>query len=246
VEKFLSYDHMLQVCEELNEKHLPKLNDDAFSNTIDEVLNRIDLDAMDVLQLAYEKLLQTVDSEITKLEDATSITPSCFKGCAHCCYFPIITSQLEGKLLARKILSFPEERKADILAHLKQYFETYENNEVFSIDFQNEPDFKKQYISKQVPCPLLDTKTNMCKAYEVRPIPCRTYLNYSNPSVCNDTLIPKETFSYEFFGEFYSNALNEVIQTLLYEGEDLPKLNYPKDIIEYDYLPNLLKRELDL
>ncbi|WP_243293135.1 YkgJ family cysteine cluster protein [Bacillus sp. FJAT-47783] len=181
-----------------------------------------------------------MDEEIEKIEQKATIKPSCLKGCAHCCYFPIIVTRGEAKLMVEYINSLPEEQRVNIYKHLDNYFTQYKEQiqGACAIDFRDDRAFKETYIQKQLPCPFLDTKTNLCKAYEVRPIPCRTYLNYCNPTVCAENDVPKEPFSYEFLYSFYMQALNEVLQELV-EEEEFP-FDYPNDFITYDYLPNLL------
>ncbi|MEK4166079.1 MULTISPECIES: YkgJ family cysteine cluster protein [Anoxybacillus] len=58
-------------------------------------------------------------------------------------------------------------------------------------------------MKEQLPCIFLNRETNTCFVYEVRPMPCRTYLNYCSPNVCAESYMPDEPFSYEFLYEFY-------------------------------------------
>lgn len=87
---------------------------------------------------------------------------------------------------------------------------------------------------------MLDPETQLCMAYEVRPIPCRTYLNYSDPKVCAENHMPKEPFSYEFLYTYYFGAINELVQALYENGEDV-FVDYPSDAWSYDYLPAWVK-----
>ncbi|WLR51399.1 YkgJ family cysteine cluster protein [Bacillus tianshenii] len=242
----LTYEEILTVCRDINEKYMP--DDSSFYDKIDELLQDEESSADELVLQAYLQLLKTLDNEIEKIEAKADIKPTCFIGCAHCCYFPIIVTKLEAKIILQHIKHLPEDERQGILNHLKRYFEEQqpEIESACQLDFQENPDFKHQYIAKQLPCPMLDTKTNTCVAYEARPTPCRTYLNYASPKVCADNLVPKEPFSYEFLHEYYFQALNELIQALLYGGEEMKTLNYPDDLFEYDYLPNHLKRELNL
>lgn len=239
MQSYVTYEEILHKCELLNDEY--EINEEFFHNIIDELLES-DQPANKVIMDGFQYLLEQVNKEIGKMEKHMDVTPSCFKGCAFCCYFPIIITELEAKTMKQIIDHWPAERKEKITNHLQQYFQTYQKEvaEVTSLDRENDPDFKKKYIGAQVPCPMLDTETNMCLAYEIRPIPCRTYLNYSDPKVCEQNLMPKETFSYEFLYEFYMGALNEMVQELYENGEEL-FVDYPSDVWNYDYLANWLK-----
>ncbi|WP_243292125.1 YkgJ family cysteine cluster protein [Bacillus sp. FJAT-47783] len=238
---YLSYEQMIKICDKINEKYIP--DGESFFVKVEELFQIEEpVTFQQFMVMTLKGLLSVVDEEIEKIEQKATIKPSCLKGCAHCCYFPIIVTQAEGKMLVDYIETLPEKAREDMKAHLKDYFSTYEAKikDVCSMPFEG--DFKKTYIRKQLPCPFLDTNSNTCKAYEVRPIPCRTYLNYCDPIVCAENDVPKEPFSYEFFYAFYMQALNEVIQELV-EEEEFP-FHYPQDLVTYDYLPNLLKKYL--
>lgn len=245
--KHLTYTEIQEVCKKINEKFLP--DGEAFMEKVDQLLEENeDQTAKGIMLKALPDLLKLVDSETEKIEENVSIKPSCFKGCAYCCYFPIIVTRLEAKLMIEYIKQLPSERSESIVSHLKDYFKNNNTRieEVCSLDFHEDLQFKDKYISKQLPCPMLNLETNACMAYEVRPIPCRTYLNYGSPDVCADNLIPKEPFSYEFFHGFYIESLNELLQTFFYNGEEVEGVHYPEDMMEYNYLPILLKEELGL
>lgn len=240
MKKYLTYAEMVEICERINERHMP--DGERFADAVDDLLESYDGgEAKLFLLRSFQKLLALVDEEIETIEQKVQIRPTCVQGCAHCCYFPIITTKMEAKLMIDYIDHLPTKEKEAISAHLATYFQIYKEKleQVCSIDFEENPDFKQQYIAKQLPCPFLDTGTNTCKIYEVRPIPCRTYLNYCNPNVCAASYIPEEPFSYEFLYEYYMGALNELIQEILCEEERIG-IDYPDDVFLFDYLPNLL------
>lgn len=234
---------MVNICNEINEKHIP--NEDAFLNKIDEQFEHTELEGYELILQSFKELLKVVDTEIHNIENKVDISPSCEKGCANCCYFPIITTKLEAKLMVGVINSMPDERRTQITNHLNSYFTKHSDaiKKLCSINFEEAVDFKLQYISNQLPCPLLNVESNECIAYEIRPLPCRTYLNYCSPVVCKEDFIPKEPFSYEFLRDYYIEALNELVQTILYEDNDDYGIQYPDDLFQLDYLPNLLKSE---
>ncbi|MFC4559789.1 YkgJ family cysteine cluster protein [Virgibacillus kekensis] len=141
--------------------------------------------------------------------------------------------------MKQAIVNFLEERRIAIKKHLSSYYENYGERlvEITSLDFESDEDFKLTYRKSLVPCPMLDTKTNTCMAYEVRPIPCRTYMNYTDPKVCEENPMPKETISFEFLYNEYMGALNEFLQ-FLYEEENTAFIEYPNDVYAHDYLAN--------
>ena len=243
MKQFLNYEDILKICNQINEKYIP--TEDAFFEKVDELFQNEELEGETFIQYSFQELLKVVDAEIKKIEENVQISPTCAKGCANCCYFPIITTRLEEKLMLAAINNFPAERRTKILNHLKAYFIKYSNEieSLCSINFNEVPDFKHQFISKQLPCPMLDTEKNECLAYEIRPIPCRTYLNYSNPAVCKENLIPKEPFSYEFLREYYIEALSEIVQTVLNAENQSFGIQFPEDVFKVDYLQNLIKNE---
>ncbi|WP_181350952.1 YkgJ family cysteine cluster protein [Thalassobacillus sp. CUG 92003] len=231
---YLTHQEIIEKCASINEQY--HVNEQFFDRIIDELLNS-ELPTEDVILNGFEQLLGEVDHEIGRIEAFAGMEASCFKGCAFCCYFPIVITKMEAKMMLRAIERFPKERKEYIYQHWEGYFggETDKLETAMAMDFNNE-ETKLAYKQLNVPCPMLDPETHTCLAYEIRPIPCRTYLNYADPKVCAENDLPKETFSYEFLYEYYMGAMNEILQALYENGEDL-LVNYPTDLWEYDYLP---------
>jgi uncharacterized protein len=241
----LTYNDIIKICKQINEKYLP--DDKPFVEKVEELFEQYDeVPAFQFILKAFCELLKLVDSEIRRIEQKVNIRPTCTKGCAHCCYFPIITTKLEAKLIKAYIDGLPAKEREGIVNHLRTYFQQNQTilSKVCALDFMNDARFKEKYIAEQVPCPFLDLQTNTCKVYEVRPIPCRTYLNYGDPIVCAQSYMPNEPFSYEFFYEYYMQALNELIQELLYNEDEELGIDYPDDVFAFDYLPNFLRKEL--
>jgi uncharacterized protein len=239
MEKFLSYEEIQLKCEQLNDKY--QIDEEKFYKVVEKWAER-DTTTEEKLVKSFEELLQVVSDEIGSMEATMEVKPTCRLGCAFCCYFPIIVTGMEVKLMKKAIEQMPAERREQIQTHLEQYFEKYGDklDEITSLDYEEDADFKKKYISSGTPCPMLNTETNQCMAYEIRPIPCRTYVNYANPSVCEENHMPKEPISYEFLYNEYMGALNEFVQ-FLYEEGDTAFIEYPEDVYAYDYLPNWLK-----
>jgi Fe-S-cluster containining protein len=230
---------MIEACNRINEKYIP--NDEQFYKRLDLLLENEELSADELLVQAYLELNSVIDREIEMVEENVKISKSCESGCSHCCYFPTIVSNLEAKILTEYIISKPE-----VLNHMSVYFSR--NAEVLQkaceIDFKSDKNYKINYLKEQVPCPFLDIESNSCVIYEARPSACRTYVNYCSPKVCEGISIPEEPLSFDFMHEFYFDALNELIQTLLDNGEELSFIKYPNDAYEYGYLPVLIALNL--
>lgn len=232
--RYLKHQEIIDKSEWINEHY--KSDQRFFDEIIDELLDS-EVDSETLVLRGFQRLLNEVDHEIGRIEDFSDMKPNCFKGCAFCCYFPIILSRMEAKLMFLSIEEFPEERREAIFKHWERYFDTQKEklDQGLSMDPEN-PDTKLAYKKMNLPCPMLDPETQLCMAYEVRPIPCRTYLNYSDPEVCAIKDMPKEPFSYEFLYTFYFGAINELIKALYENGEEV-SVDYPTDAWNYDFLP---------
>ncbi|WP_082235075.1 YkgJ family cysteine cluster protein [Halobacillus massiliensis] len=239
MQKYLKHQEIINKSKTINEHY--ELDDELFDDVVDSLLHS-ELDTEEVILQGFQRLLSEVDSEIERMETFADMKPSCFKGCAFCCYFPIIISKMEAKIMFRSIEKFPEERRKEIYAHWESYYKEYEEklNHAMSLDHTDEGT-KFEYKKLNLPCPMLDPKTQACMAYEIRPIPCRTYLNYSDPEVCAKNHLPKEPFSYEFLYNYYFSSLNELLQALYENGEEL-NVDYPSDAWSYHFLPGWIEK----
>ncbi|GGF24844.1 hypothetical protein GCM10010954_24720 [Halobacillus andaensis] len=237
--RYLRHEEIIEKSNKINESY--ELDPQVFDEIVDELLNS-EHDTEDVILDGFQRLLTEVNHEIARMEQHVDMTPSCFKGCAFCCYFPIIVSKMEAKMLFRSIENFSQERKESIYEHWENYYtsQSHKLSQALALDHTDEV-VKFDYKKLNLPCPMLDPATHACMAYEVRPIPCRTYLNYSDPKVCAENHLPKEPFSYEFLYDYYFGAVNELIQVLYENGEDL-FVDYPTDAWSYDFLPAWIQK----
>ncbi|MFD1389420.1 YkgJ family cysteine cluster protein [Oceanobacillus sp. FSL W7-1293] len=240
---FLTYEEILLKCEEINAKY--EINQERFDEIVDGILDKEDVSADDKIAQAFAQLLQAVSEEISDMESTADLMPTCQMGCAFCCYFPIITNKMEAMLIKDAISKMPADRKHFIENHLSEYYQVYEEKveQLSGIDIVSDSDAKYKYKKEQLPCPFLNLKTNACMVYEVRPLPCRTYVNYTNPKVCADNIMPKETISYEFLYQEYMGAMNELLQ-YLYENDRIEKMDYPGDLYQEDLLINWMKESV--
>ncbi|MGN8646989.1 YkgJ family cysteine cluster protein [Gracilibacillus sp. HCP3S3_G5_1] len=235
---YLTHQEIIEKCNELNEKY--QINEDAFYQIVDQLIDS-HLSADQKLVKSYQLLLETVSTEIEQMETAVQLTPTCRMGCSFCCYFPIVINKMEAKLIKRSISQMPKARREQLEKHFANYYRQHQDKvEQFTELDVTDPDKKYQYKKTLLPCVMLDTNTNQCLAYEVRPLPCRTYVNYTDPAVCADHIMPAETTSFEFLYQEYMGAMNELL-IYLYEEEDTGIVEYPDDLYQEDLLINWLK-----
>ncbi|SDJ78695.1 YkgJ family cysteine cluster protein [Sediminibacillus albus] len=234
--KFLTYQEIQDKCEQLHE--LYQINEEKFYKVVEKWANHNTAPEQKLLA-SFQELLEVVSDEVAGMEEAMEMAPTCRLGCAFCCYFPIIVNQMEAKLMEKTINHFPEQRRHEIQDHINGYFAQYGEKieQLNTLDFDSDADFKQKYKQSLLPCVMLNTETNQCMAYEIRPIPCRTYVNYTDPEVCEQNEMPKDTVSYEFLYSEYMGALNEFLQFLYGEG-DTAFIDYPNDVYAHDYLAN--------
>ncbi|WP_277673549.1 YkgJ family cysteine cluster protein [Piscibacillus halophilus] len=221
-----------------------ELNEDSFYEVAEDNLDQ-EGTPLEKMVSVYQRLQQEVSQKMNEMDGHMGMSPNCQLGCAFCCYFPIIVSRLEAKMIIASIEAMPEHRREDIKQHLIDYYQQYEGliQEATSLNFEVK-DIKYDYIKKQLPCPLLNLETNACMAYEARPLPCRTYVNYMDPDICAKNYVPEEAVSFEFLYEDYMGALNAAAQ-VMFEEEDPNFLDYPSDVYQYHYLPVFLKEWIE-
>ncbi|ARK28975.1 YkgJ family cysteine cluster protein [Halalkalibacter krulwichiae] len=243
----ISYQEMTEKVKKINQRDYDY--EQPFFDLVDQLLDESEgKHVHNFLTDAFERLLAQVNKEIELVEDELGLTPTCGVGCAHCCYFPIIVTRLEAKLMLLFINQLPEARKQRIFLQISEYHDKFssEINVIKKFDFKKDDSFKLKYKQLGLPCMFLDEETNRCIAYEVRPIPCRTYLNYTNASVCSEEHLPKEPVSFEFLHRFYVQGMDEIIQEILEVVSDQSLgFSYPNDAAEVNYLPILIEEELN-
>ncbi|MFD1449960.1 YkgJ family cysteine cluster protein [Oceanobacillus sojae] len=237
---FLTYDEILLKCEEINTKY--QIKQERFEEIVDYILDNEEISADDKIAKAFVQLLQAVTEEISDMESTADIMPTCQMGCAFCCYFPIVINKMEAELIKNAIHKMPDDKKHFMKEHLGQYYQTFGEkiNRLSHTDMISDPDAKYKYKQEHLPCPFLNLEANACTIYEFRPLPCRTYVNYTDPGVCADNIMPQETISYEFLYHEYMGAMNELLQ-YLYENEKIERIDYPGDLYQEDLLINWMK-----
>ncbi|WP_066193523.1 MULTISPECIES: YkgJ family cysteine cluster protein [Gracilibacillus] len=238
--RYISYEEVLRRCQRINQQY--QINQDRFDQIVDYLVDTPRLSNEEKIHQAFQLLLQAVNEEIAGMEATADLQPTCQMGCAFCCYFPIVITKMEADLMKQAINQMPADRKTFIKRHIADYYHRYQDqvDSLGNVDIAGDPEAKLSYKKANLPCVLLNTETNTCLAYEFRPLPCRTYVNYTDPKACEENHMPKETISYDFLYQEYMGAFNELLQ-VLYDSDEQIGVNYPDDVYQEDLLINWLK-----
>lgn len=100
-----------------------------------------------------------------QLPQTRRLLPVCQEGCSFCCYTNAVHASAPEILRIASHLK--ETRSAEEIAALRERAERTAA-EIANLDLGGRARAK-------IPCPLLDTASGRCTAYDVRPIPCRAY-----------------------------------------------------------------------
>ncbi len=119
---------------------------------------------------------------------------SCRKGCANCCYHPVLLSLIEGMHLFRWLTSrgrwTPSFRTRCVEASRATFGQALEI-----------------WLLSMPPCVLLDEAKGLCTAHEARPMACRTVFSLTGPEACHpqhlnlDAILPRGEVLEEFAAE---------------------------------------------
>lgn len=101
---------------------------------------------------------------------AYALKASCRAGCAHCCYQYTPITLPEAIVLVAHVLAKPD-GAAELDGHLERARA--------ALAYGDKPGHR---------CPLLGSD-NLCRAYEARPIACRTHLVVSEPELCDNAAV---------------------------------------------------------
>jgi Fe-S-cluster containining protein len=104
---------------------------------------------------------------------------SCKAGCAHCCHLLLLVTLPEAIAIAEYFLA-DSQRRTLIPTLSRQFFE-----QVQKIPLGVSEDIRTEYFKSKTPCAFLDTTSNLCSVYEVRPTACRYHWVISDPDLCS-------------------------------------------------------------
>lgn len=154
-------------------------------------------DAIRKLRRLYEKL----DNALKPIQKVTS----CKQGCNHCCFLPILSSELENELIKDYMSEhFTEDNYSDFKYKISQNKDTLSH--LVNINGRFMEENYKLYAASNIPCAFLDINNN-CMIYEVRPFICRKYLVFNDPLVCMNTLNKTD--------QYYSSYLTTVKDSIV-------------------------------
>lgn len=117
-----------------------------------------------------------VDPQVEKA--ASNLKISCKAGCSGCCYLMAMTTLPEAVAIAEYFLE-DIQRRQSIPLLMRSLFAQIEQMPSGMIS-----EVRQKYFEKKVPCTFLDTETNLCTIYSVRPSACRWHLVVSDPKLC--------------------------------------------------------------
>ncbi len=104
---------------------------------------------------------------------------SCKVGCAGCCHLLTLISLPEGVAIAEHFLA-DVTRRTLIPLLMQSFF-----GQLKHLDGESYANIRDTYFRKKVPCSFLDTTTNRCTIYSVRPSACRYHMVVSDPAACH-------------------------------------------------------------
>lgn len=165
-------------------------------------------------------LAQGTVSEARVLRDQTGQTfnnaarverfsPTCTKGCSHCCYLPVMSTVLEG-ISMHQWLSDHHEWKGSLKEDLRQHLELVRN-----LPWDT-------WAQAMIPCPFL--KDNLCGVYEGRPLACRTTISIGDPHYCHPHRLGPHT---NFMDRSIVSDSTQATETRLLRQHNAPFLFLP-------------------
>jgi Fe-S-cluster containining protein len=143
--------------------------------------------------------LKEQDSFMEKAIREAGMTPTCKRGCSHCCSLLTTVHVLEGLLLAEKALQLPDWRSVAMRARKASIM----GRGIYA---------KEEYFKKGIVCPLLNTDSNDCLLYEARPITCRQHCVFSPAELCDPSNTEKPTSRFD--GKLFKHATLHICHAL--------------------------------
>lgn len=150
----------------------------------------------------YNKVLDLFDKYQSTILTNSSITCTCKSGCSFCCYHWVEdVNSFEAEIISDYLRSNMPEKIPQIIKictsdqdELERLFtiiqnrlkDESENEEIDETDL-----LLSVFYQMKRPCPLLDINGN-CSIYPVRPLTCRVYMSFSDPSFCHPAYINDE------------------------------------------------------
>jgi Fe-S-cluster containining protein len=125
------------------------------------------------IELALRQLRAVREQAALDFQQAvlTDGAVSCQRGCSNCCHYPLFISILEGVL----VYQWLADRRLWVQGLRQRFLDAARQTWRLSL---------QTWMLSNTPCPLLD-KDDLCRAYEGRPLYCRTAYSRGEPHFCH-------------------------------------------------------------
>jgi len=156
---------------------------------------RLPSGGMRLAELAWN--LMRMDDQLVSMGVARATGPqagglqiSCCRGCGACCRQLVPLSPPEAFMLADLVLSFPDERRAAVMARFTQTRQALQQAGIETVAGPTKAsdsahaEVALKYFELGVPCPFLEDES--CSIHADRPSICREYLVTSPAALCAD------------------------------------------------------------
>lgn len=153
----------------------------------------------------YFKILELFEAYQNAVVANSSYNISCKVGCSQCCFHWVEdVNSFEAQIISEYVKKHYPERIDNIISQCSEDIEVLGRIEELTIEkvknFSDSMDvdhidiaLSAFYQMKRM-CPLLSEK-GVCTVYKVRPLTCRMYLSFHNPSFCNPDYQSQEVVS---------------------------------------------------
>lgn len=199
----------MEILGDFKDFDLPQSVKNKVNAVIDNYINQLNSNTESTDEKV--KAMYSVIDEVNEDSFKGKQQPSCKKGCAHCCYIQVGTTEWEVDLILNwmksKGLEFTEEelKKIELQANLK--------------------DDVEYILSPHRKCVFLGAD-NMCGIYEVRPAACRNYYVFNDPEDCNTF---KGDIGTKTLVNFHLDTITPIMALMqMSELGTLPKLLFKK------------------
>lgn len=190
-------------------------------------------DPLDVkFRTKFNNILEHFESYQSRVVEASAYRKSCSEGCAWCCcHWVEDVNSFEAQIIADYIRCNLPHKKDDIIRKCKddltvlENLDTLVNEKLEQVLCRGDLDPTNLLLSSfyqlKRPCPLLSPE-GTCSVYPVRPLTCRIYMSFSDPSRCSpENINDGEIVTYLLDLEEESNELLDELHFRFcrYEGD---------------------------
>lgn len=183
-------------------------------------------------------VIQEAAVEAKKRTIEEKIPVSCKSGCNSCCSRPIVVSMVEAAVIQDYLVTINKWEEVRDRAKECEQFDDLD---------------RQSWFRMKIKCPVLDPKTGLCTAYEVRPLECSIHYVTSIPANCDPWAMGR--FSYkkvdfnDLFLKYASRLINIVGDSIfvaelpLYKGLLISDRLRRREIIDSESLIRVMATE---